>query len=145
MANIPNGSKTAAIYLRVNTNDQIEEGSSIENQRELLQAWAKLWGYKIYDEYSDRGYSGRTPDRPGFQRMLRDAEAGRFQLVVVTTADRFTRDAFEMLKAIDELERNGVALAPIIATRVIWCAGFWCHRQLGEVPTHLTPQSIRTC
>ena len=49
----------------------------------------------------------------GLQQLLRDAEEGCFQLIVVTTVDRFSRDAGEMLSAIENLERSGVAVVSI--------------------------------
>jgi site-specific DNA recombinase len=104
---------TVAIYTRVSTDEQFQEGTSIETQREFLQAWAKLQGCTVYGEYSDPGYSGSTPNRPGFQRMLRDAEAGHFQRVAVTKLDRFKRDARELLNSIEDLDRLGVAFVAI--------------------------------
>ena len=49
------GSESIGIYLRVSGDEQAQEGTSIETQREFLQAWAKLQGYEIYKEYSDPG------------------------------------------------------------------------------------------
>ena len=60
------------------------------------------------------GCGGKSPDRPGFQQMLKDAEAGRFQNIVVYKFDRFTRDAGEKLKAIERLERCGVPVVSIL-------------------------------
>ncbi len=117
MVNDSTGTRSVALYPRVSTTEQAEGGTSVETQTEFLRDWAKLHGYEVYEIYSDPGYSGSTPDRPGFQRMLRDAEAGFFQLVVVTKLDRFMRDAREMLNAIEELKRYGVAFVAIIPAK----------------------------
>ena len=58
---------------------------------------------------------GNTTDRSGFQKMLNDAEAGRFQNIVVYKFDRFTRNAREMLEVTRNLERHDVALASILS------------------------------
>lgn len=109
----PTGAISIAIYPRVSTDEQAQEGTSIETQREFLGAWAKLKGYEVFKEYPDPGYSGSTPNRPGFQQMLKDAEAGHFQVVAVTKLDRFMRDAREMLNAIEYLDRLEVSFVAV--------------------------------
>lgn len=111
--NNPLDSQSVGLYLRVSTDEQAQEGTSIETQREFLRAWAKLQGLAVYREYSDPGYSGSSEDRPGFQQMLRDAEAGHIQVAAVSKLDRFMRDARLMLNAIEALEQQGVAFVAV--------------------------------
>ena len=64
----------------------------MESQRLLLRAYAEEKGYAIYGEYVDDGYSGTRYDRPAFERMLGDIEAGRINLVLVKDLSRLGRN-----------------------------------------------------
>ncbi len=59
----------AAVYTRVSTPGQAEEGESLEMQKERLVSYAKAQGWKVVKVYEDGGYSGGTTKRPGFQQM----------------------------------------------------------------------------
>lgn len=57
--------KTAAIYIRVSTDSQAEEGYSIDAQKEQLSAYCVSKGIRNYEFYIDGGWSGSNIDRPG--------------------------------------------------------------------------------
>ena len=83
----------AALYLRLSRDDEgAGESASIVSQRDLLRAYADAHGYAVAGEYVDDGYSGTSFDRPAFQRMLRDIEAGRLDLVLTKDLSRLGRD-----------------------------------------------------
>lgn len=85
----------AAVYCRLSKEDEektARESESIRNQRALLLAWAADHGYRIYRVYTDEDYSGIDRARPGFNAMLADARAGRFEVILAKTQSRFTRD-----------------------------------------------------
>jgi site-specific DNA recombinase len=85
-------SEPAAIYLRVSTDEQAQDGHvSLDVQRLRCQEYAQRHGMVIVAEYVDveSAYEGR---RLQFQQMLQDAEAGRFRHIIVFRADRFSRD-----------------------------------------------------
>lgn len=85
----------AAVYCRLSKEDEektAHESESIRNQRALLLAWAAEHGYRIYRVYTDEDYSGIDRARPGFNAMLADARAGRFEVILAKTQSRFTRD-----------------------------------------------------
>lgn len=84
----------AAIYCRLSKEDEDrrQESESIQNQRAMLIQYAADHSWTIYDIYADDDYSGTDRDRPEFRRMLADAEQRRFDLVLVKTQSRFTRD-----------------------------------------------------
>lgn len=68
-------SKRVAIYARVSTTEQAEEGYSIDEQIRVLREYCEREGYTIYDEYIDRGISGKNiTARPAVQRLLADAD-----------------------------------------------------------------------
>lgn len=83
-----------AIYCRLSKEDedlQIES-ESIQNQKSMLVKYAVEREWDIFDLYCDEDYSGVDSHRPDFNRLLQDAEAGRFQIVLCKTQSRFTRD-----------------------------------------------------
>lgn len=63
-----------ALYMRCSTDEQAIEGLSIEGQRSVLRLYCKAKGLEIIDEYVDEGRSGRSADRPEFQRMVATAK-----------------------------------------------------------------------
>src|SRR5687767_2989145 len=85
--------RLAAIYVRVSSREQVE-GYSLEAQRRACREFCATRGYTVVIEYVDEGVSAHTDNlakRPGFARMLADAEAGRFGVIVVHKMDRFAR------------------------------------------------------
>ena len=99
-------SKTAVIYARFSCSKQRE--ASIEDQQRVCREWCGREGYEVVAEYSDYAISGRTDDRPEFQRMI--ANAGESDIVLVYMMDRFSRDEFDAPIYKRELARKGVKL-----------------------------------
>jgi len=97
-----------ALYLRVSTEDQAREGTSLEVQRETLEAFAKREGLEVYKVYSDDGISGATTDRPALAALMADAKGGKFGLVLVAKIDRFSRNLRDLLNLVDHLSGHGV-------------------------------------
>lgn len=84
-----------AIYTRLSKEDedkQQPESESIQNQKSLLIHYAVERGWDIYHIYSDEDYSGADALRPDFKRMLAEAKAGKFQIILCKSQARFTRD-----------------------------------------------------
>ncbi|WP_229192411.1 recombinase family protein [Bacillus cereus] len=104
----------AAIYIRVSTQDQVEN-YSIEVQRERLRAYCKAKGWDIYDEYIDGGYSGSNLDRPDIKRLLNDLK--KIDVVVVYKLDRLSRSQRDTLELIEEhFLKNNVDFVSITET-----------------------------
>jgi len=102
--------KKAAIYTRVSTTMQVEDGSSIDNQIEKLEAFCKYNDYEIVNRFSDPGVSGRKfENRPEFMKMISLAEKKKIDVVVVYSLSRFGRNLKDTLKWIEFLEKNGVS------------------------------------
>lgn len=82
-----------ALYMRCSTEEQATEGLSIEGQRSLLHVYCKARGLEIAEEYVDEGRSGRSADRPEFQRMIATAKGRQrpWDMVLVIKWDRFAR------------------------------------------------------
>ena len=65
---------------------------SIETQRTILQQYAKEHGLSVYGEYVDDGWSGTNFERPSFQRMMDDVEAGKVNCIITKDLSRFGRE-----------------------------------------------------
>ena len=67
-----------ALYLRLSRDDDnAGESNSIATQRMMLRRYAEQNSLFVVDEYIDDGFSGTNFDRPSFQRMISDIEAGK--------------------------------------------------------------------
>lgn len=97
------------LYERVSTEEQSLHGLSIDAQKAVLSEWAK--DKVVVDHYTDLGVSARKPilKRPELQRLLRDVEAEKIDVIAFTRLDRWTRNIREYYKAQDVLDAHGVA------------------------------------
>ena len=87
----------AAIYCRLSEEDRnkkqkTDDSESIQNQKNLLIKHAMDQGWDIYDIYSDDDYTGANRKRPEFNRLIHDAEAKKFDIILCKTQSRFTRE-----------------------------------------------------
>ncbi|MCQ6356436.1 recombinase family protein [Bacillus cereus] len=104
----------AAIYIRVSTQDQVEN-YSIEVQRERIRAYCKAKNWDVYDEYIDGGYSGSNLDRPDIKRLLNNLN--NIDVVVVYKLDRLSRSQRDTLELIEEhFLKNNVDFVSITET-----------------------------
>ena len=68
-----------ALYCRLSRDDELQgDSNSIVNQKKILEKYAREHGYSNFKFYVDDGISGTTFNRPGFQQMITDIEAGFF-------------------------------------------------------------------
>ena len=86
-----------AIYARLSREDddklrKTDESESIQNQKSMLINYALEMGWNIYNIYCDEDYSGIDNERPEFNKLLKDAENHKFEVVLCKTQSRFTRD-----------------------------------------------------
>ena len=85
----------AIIYARYSSHNQRDV--SIEQQIEACRKHAAELGLTITDTYEDRAISGRTDNRPAFQRMMHDAENGRFSYVLAWKSNRMGRNMMQAM------------------------------------------------
>ena len=112
--NTTNNSKKikAAIYCRVSTLDQSRgEFSSLDAQEEQLKAYCIAKSWDVYDIYIDDGKTAANTNRPELQRLLSDAEAGKFQILISTKLDRISRNIHDWYKLIKNLESHDVQIS----------------------------------
>lgn len=74
---------------KVNKND---DSDSIINQRSMCLKYANQNGWNVVDIYSDDDFSGAGVDRPDFNRLIRDCQSGKINLVLCKSQSRFSRD-----------------------------------------------------
>ena len=96
------------IYARFSSHNQTEQ--SIEGQVRVCRAWAERNGHTVSEIYADRAVSGRTDNRPEFQRLIRDAKAHKFEAIIVYKVDRFGRDKYDIAIYKKALKNAGVQL-----------------------------------
>ena len=92
-----------AVYARQSFDKK--DSISIESQIEFCEYELKGGSYQ---EYKDKGYSGKNADRPDFQRLLRDIEAGLIAKVVVYKLDRINRSILDFSRLMELFQRYGV-------------------------------------
>ena len=85
------------VYCRLSDEDRDkksinDDSESIQNQRSMLLKYALQNGWDVVDIYSDDDYSGAGVYRPDFERMIKDCESGKINLVLCKTQSRFSRD-----------------------------------------------------
>lgn len=86
-----------ALYCRLSQDDKLEgDSNSIINQKKILKKYALEHGYTNFRFYIDDGISGTTFNRPGFQEMISDIEAGIVKRVIIKDMSRFGRDYLQV-------------------------------------------------
>lgn len=97
-----------AAYCRVSTEKE-DQLHSLQAQQEFFQQYAARCGYHLVELYTDEGISGtRLNRRLGFQRMMADAERGRFSKVFVKDVSRLARNVVDFLQSIRRLKALGI-------------------------------------
>jgi site-specific DNA recombinase len=91
-----------AIYARVSTEEQAQEGFSIRAQQQKLKEYANVKDWSVYDIYLDEGISGKNlTQRPAITRMIDDIKTGHVKNVLVFKIDRLTRSTADLVYLID--------------------------------------------
>ncbi|KQL37165.1 recombinase family protein [Psychrobacillus sp. FJAT-21963] len=95
-----------AAYIRVSTDEQAERGNSLNEQQERLEAYCKAMGWPKPNIYPDDGYSAGTLKRPFLEKLLKDIEENKIDVLLTTKLDRLTRSLFDLLQLIKFMESN---------------------------------------
>ena len=96
----------AAIYCRVSTT----AGQSVEMQLRDLRQLAQQRGFEIVAEYCDEGVSGSCDSRPQLDKLLADAQRGKFQAVLIWRLDRLGRSLQHLVRLFESFRSWNVAL-----------------------------------
>lgn len=98
----------AVIYARYSSDQQRE--ASIEDQIRLCRAQIEREGWEHMTNYTDRATSGASALRAGYQKLMEDARAGRFDVVVAEALDRLSRDQEDVAGLYKRLSFAGVRI-----------------------------------
>ena len=100
----------AALYIRVSTREQELHGYSLDAQEALLRSYASDHNMTVYDLYADRGKSANKAlnKRTELLRMLRDAEAHRFDCIIFKDITRWSRSSKQFWAVQDRIDKAGV-------------------------------------
>jgi len=100
-----NNTRRVALYARVSTKNN---GQDPETQLIALREYAQHRGFMMAGEYVDIGISGSKDSRPALDRLMKDARARKFDVVVVARFDRFARSVSHLLRVLEEFSHPGV-------------------------------------
>lgn len=95
--------RKVAVYVRVSTTNQVEEGYSIDGQLDSLTKYCEAMGWSIYNKYIDAGFSGGKLDRPDMMKLIQEAKKGLFDTVLVYKLDRLSRNVRDTLYLVKEV------------------------------------------
>ena len=99
----------AVIYARYSAESK-QTDQSIEGQVADCTAYAERNGMTVTKVYADRHISGKTDNRPEFQKMINDSDKGLFDAAIVWKIDRFGRNRYDIAVYKRKLKRNNVSL-----------------------------------
>lgn len=93
-----------AAYIRVSTDEQADNGNSLSEQQERLSAYCKAMGWSQPTFYIDDGYSAKNLNRPAIQRLLKDVQQRKIDVILTAKLDRFCRNLLDLLQTVDMLD-----------------------------------------
>ena len=99
----------AAIYCRVSTEGQEQDGTSLQTQLEACQRYCQSKGYEVTYQFSE-AWSGLSLERPKLAELREVVRSESIDCVVVYSLDRFSRDPVHGVILMQELEKHGVSL-----------------------------------
>jgi len=97
-----------ALYIRVSTEEQAEEGYSIKAQLNRLESYAASQDWKVVKTYIDDGQSAKDMNRTELTKMLEDINDGIFDCVLVYRLDRLTRSVLDLYTMLNTFEQYNV-------------------------------------
>lgn len=112
------GPRRCAIYTRKSTTAGLEKDfTTLDAQREACGAFIRSQvhaGWVELDErYDDGGFTGANLERPAFQRLMQDIEAGLIDLVIVYKIDRLSRSLLDFARVMERLTKHGTGLVSV--------------------------------
>lgn len=108
--------RRCAIYTRKSTTMGLEqEFNSLHAQREACEAYTRSQpGWQLVPEtYDDGGFTGANIERPAFQRLMADVEAGKIDIIVVYKVDRLSRSLLDFAKVMERLNASGASFVSV--------------------------------
>ncbi|OKZ60340.1 MAG: hypothetical protein BHV96_03920 [Clostridium sp. CAG:354_28_25] len=103
-----------AVYVRVSTDDQRDNGYSIDSQLRMIKEYCEKNDYSIVDVYNDAGHSGKDLMRPEMQRLLADIKLKKIDKLVAIKVDRLTRNNYDGFWLLNYCEEHDVKIELIL-------------------------------
>lgn len=100
-------------YIRVSTEEQANEGVSLQNQADKIKAYCQLNDLDLIEIIEDAGKSAKTTNRDGLQRLLKLVNDKTINAIVVYKLDRLSRKVIDTLTLLENFEKNKVAFHSI--------------------------------
>ncbi|AKF80115.1 resolvase [Myxococcus fulvus 124B02] len=113
---VPANAKRCVVYTRKSTAAGLElEFNSLDAQRETCVSYVQRQpGWTLVDErYDDGGFTGANMERPAFQRLLQDVDAGLVDVVVVYKVDRLSRSLLDFAKVMERFNAAGASFVSV--------------------------------
>jgi len=101
----------AVVYARYSS--ELQSDTSLDDQVRLCRNVVERHGWTCLHAYTDRAMSGASPLRPGYQRLLEDARADQFDIVIAEALDRLTRDQADTATLYKQLTFLGIKIITI--------------------------------
>ena len=98
------------IYVRVSTDDQRDNGYSVDSQLRMIKEYCEKNEYDIVDVYNDAGHSGKDLMRPEMQRLLKDIKSKKIDKLVAIKVDRLTRNNYDGFWLLNYCEEHDVKI-----------------------------------
>ena len=102
------------VYVRVSTDDQRDNGYSIDSQLRMIKEYCENKDYDIVDVYNDAGHSGKDLMRPEMQRLLKDIKSHKIEVIVAIKVDRLTRNNYDGFWFLNYCEEHDVKIELIL-------------------------------
>ena len=102
------------IYVRVSTDEQRDNGYSIDSQLRMIKEYCEKNSYDIVDVYNDAGHSGKDLMRPEMQRLLKDIKTHKIEKIVAIKVDRLTRNNYDGFWLLNYCEEHDVKIELIL-------------------------------
>ena len=102
-------SKITALYERLSRDDDLNgESNSITNQKKYLEDYARRNGFENIRHFTDDGFSGVNFNRPGFQSLIKEVEAGNVGTLIVKDMLRWVGKMINIRACADEIVLNDI-------------------------------------
>ncbi len=102
-----------ALYIRVSTERQANEGDSLEDQENDLKKYCDFRNFAINNIYVERGKSGGNTNRPEYQKLIKDIKQKKINAVVVKKLDRLSRSLLDFENLMHLMNENEVEFISI--------------------------------
>lgn len=115
----PEPIKKVVGYIRVSTQEQAEDGESLERQAARIRAYCEAKGLEQPEIISDEGVSGSKKNRPGFQQVVSLCRTGELGKLIIYDGSRLNRDVRNAYEFFELVERAGVEVHDVQGGGVI--------------------------